>query len=217
VLRLPLWVKKNFRPGTFSDTHTHTFNALSKGGSMDRRTFLKTIFAGGGAALSRIQHVCAELFPNTSKQKWAILFGSRTEARGMHRCGSRKAWDGSPTSSTPGKTLTFPLSTASLSAPGSTWEKSTSPSKTASRRTPLPSQKDKSTLCCLRGGRKPEGARVRRCPGQIVPDETRSHESFPRTLTLKLLMPKTTRCRRMSPSGERRPRRLRPPPSAKTV
>ena len=79
VLRLPLWVKKDFRSGTFSDTHTftHTFTALSKGGSMDRRTFLKTIFAGGGAALLASNTYALKLFPNTSKQKWAILFGSR--------------------------------------------------------------------------------------------------------------------------------------------
>jgi len=44
---------------------------------MDRRAFLKTILAGGGATLLSSNTYALKLFPNTSKQRWAILFGSR--------------------------------------------------------------------------------------------------------------------------------------------
>jgi menaquinone-dependent protoporphyrinogen IX oxidase len=68
------WEKEAFISLIRTDTDT-----LSRkgGGSMDRRTFLKTIFAGGGAALLASNTYALKLFPNTSKQKWAILFGSR--------------------------------------------------------------------------------------------------------------------------------------------
>jgi len=74
---LPSWVKKDFCSGTFTDTHTGAFTALFKGGSMDRRAFLKTMLAGGGATLLSSNTYALKLFPNTSKQKWAVLFGSR--------------------------------------------------------------------------------------------------------------------------------------------
>jgi len=44
---------------------------------MDRRTFLKTILAGGGLTLLSSQSDALKLFPNPGKQKWAVLFGSR--------------------------------------------------------------------------------------------------------------------------------------------
>jgi menaquinone-dependent protoporphyrinogen IX oxidase len=45
---------------------------------MDRRTFFRTVVAGGGAALLVASQAHAlRLFPNTGKQKWAVLFGSR--------------------------------------------------------------------------------------------------------------------------------------------
>ena len=44
---------------------------------MDRRAFLKTILAGGGATLLSSNTYALKLFPNAGKQKWAILFGSR--------------------------------------------------------------------------------------------------------------------------------------------
>jgi menaquinone-dependent protoporphyrinogen IX oxidase len=78
VRTLPSWVKKGFYSGIFTDTHTDTFTLLSKEeGSMDRRAFLKTILAGGSATLLSSNTYALKLFPNTSKQRWAILFGSR--------------------------------------------------------------------------------------------------------------------------------------------
>ena len=44
---------------------------------MDRRTFLKTIAVGGGLTAFASNSYTLKLFPNPSKQKWAILFGSR--------------------------------------------------------------------------------------------------------------------------------------------
>ena len=44
---------------------------------MDRRTFLKTIVVGGGLTAFASSSYALKLFPNPSKQKWAILFGSR--------------------------------------------------------------------------------------------------------------------------------------------
>jgi menaquinone-dependent protoporphyrinogen IX oxidase len=44
---------------------------------MDRRTFLKTIAVGGGVTVFASSSHALKLFPNPSKQKWAILFGSR--------------------------------------------------------------------------------------------------------------------------------------------
>ena len=44
---------------------------------MDRRTFLKTIAVGGGVTVFASSSDALKLFPNPSKQKWAILFGSR--------------------------------------------------------------------------------------------------------------------------------------------
>ena len=45
--------------------------------NMDRRTFLKTIVVGGGLTAFASNSQALKLFPNPSKQKWAILFGSR--------------------------------------------------------------------------------------------------------------------------------------------
>jgi len=74
--RLPSWMKKYVCSGISTDTHT--FSTLSKGGSaMDRRAFLKTILAGGGATLLASNTYALKLFPNAAQQKWAILFGSR--------------------------------------------------------------------------------------------------------------------------------------------
>ncbi len=44
---------------------------------MDRRTFLKTVVAAGGATLFASNTYALKLFPNPGKQKWAVLFGSR--------------------------------------------------------------------------------------------------------------------------------------------
>ena len=44
---------------------------------MDRRTFLKTVLATGGATLFASNTYALKLFPNPGKQKWAVLFGSR--------------------------------------------------------------------------------------------------------------------------------------------
>ncbi|HUJ90966.1 MAG TPA: flavodoxin domain-containing protein [Syntrophorhabdales bacterium] len=44
---------------------------------MDRRTFLKTVVAAGGATLFASNANALKLFPNPGKQKWAVLFGSR--------------------------------------------------------------------------------------------------------------------------------------------
>ena len=44
---------------------------------MDRRTFLKTIAVGGGLTVIESKTYALKLFPNPSRQKWAILFGSR--------------------------------------------------------------------------------------------------------------------------------------------
>ncbi len=44
---------------------------------MDRRTFLKTIAVGGGLTAFASNTYALKLFPNPSKQRWAILFGSR--------------------------------------------------------------------------------------------------------------------------------------------
>ena len=44
---------------------------------MDRRTFLKTIAVGGGLTTFASNTYALKLFPNPSKQRWAILFGSR--------------------------------------------------------------------------------------------------------------------------------------------
>ena len=44
---------------------------------MDRRTFLKTVMAGGGLTLLSSNSYALRLFPNPGKQKWAVLFGSR--------------------------------------------------------------------------------------------------------------------------------------------
>jgi menaquinone-dependent protoporphyrinogen IX oxidase len=44
---------------------------------MDRRTFLKTVLVGTGLTVFGSNSYALKLFPNPSKQKWAILFGSR--------------------------------------------------------------------------------------------------------------------------------------------
>ena len=44
---------------------------------MDRRTFLKTVLVGAGATLFAQNSYALKLFPNPSRQKWGILFGSR--------------------------------------------------------------------------------------------------------------------------------------------
>src|SRR5208337_655983 len=44
---------------------------------MDRRAFLKTVVAGGGAVMIASESHALKLFPHAGKQKWAILFGSR--------------------------------------------------------------------------------------------------------------------------------------------
>ncbi len=44
---------------------------------MDRRAFIKTMLAGGGATFLASNGYALKLFPNPGKQKWAILFGSR--------------------------------------------------------------------------------------------------------------------------------------------
>ncbi|HUL22737.1 MAG TPA: flavodoxin domain-containing protein [Thermodesulfobacteriota bacterium] len=44
---------------------------------MDRRSFLKAILAGGGLTTLPWNSYALKLFPKPSKQKWAILFGSR--------------------------------------------------------------------------------------------------------------------------------------------
>jgi len=44
---------------------------------MDRRTFLKAFLAGGGLTFLGSNSYALKLFPNPSKQKWAVLFGSR--------------------------------------------------------------------------------------------------------------------------------------------
>jgi menaquinone-dependent protoporphyrinogen IX oxidase len=44
---------------------------------MDRRTFLKTIAVGGGLTAIASNSYALKLFSNPSRQKWAILFGSR--------------------------------------------------------------------------------------------------------------------------------------------
>ncbi len=78
---LPSWVsinppreKEAFRFAIRTDTVT-----LSRrgGGKMERRTFLKTMLAGGGATLFSSNTYALKLFPNPGKQKWAVLFGSR--------------------------------------------------------------------------------------------------------------------------------------------
>jgi menaquinone-dependent protoporphyrinogen IX oxidase len=45
--------------------------------NMDRRTFLKTVLVGTGLTVFGSNSYALKLFPNPSKQKWAILFGSR--------------------------------------------------------------------------------------------------------------------------------------------
>ncbi len=44
---------------------------------MDRRTFLKTLAATGGATLLASNAHALKLFPSPGKKKWAVLFGSR--------------------------------------------------------------------------------------------------------------------------------------------
>jgi hypothetical protein len=44
---------------------------------MDRRTFLKTVVAAGGATLFASDTYALKLFPSPGKKKWAVLFGSR--------------------------------------------------------------------------------------------------------------------------------------------
>lgn len=44
---------------------------------MDRRTFLKTVVAAGGATFFASETQALKLFPNPGKKKWAVLFGSR--------------------------------------------------------------------------------------------------------------------------------------------
>ena len=44
---------------------------------MNRRIFLKTILVGGGLTVIAPDSYALKLFPNSDKQKWAILFGSR--------------------------------------------------------------------------------------------------------------------------------------------
>jgi menaquinone-dependent protoporphyrinogen IX oxidase len=89
VRTLPSWVSLNLswkkaalRSLILTDTHTGTVSdtvTLSQrgGGKMERRTFLKTILAGGGATLFSSNTYALKLFPNPDKQKWAVLFGSR--------------------------------------------------------------------------------------------------------------------------------------------
>ncbi|MEI9478586.1 MAG: DUF4031 domain-containing protein [Deltaproteobacteria bacterium] len=62
----------------FTDTRTDTVTLSQRGGGkMERRTFLKTILAGGGATLFSSNTYALKLFLNPDKQKWAVLFGSR--------------------------------------------------------------------------------------------------------------------------------------------
>jgi len=44
---------------------------------MDRRAFLKSIMVGGGLTVFGSNSYALKFFPNSGKQKWAILFGSR--------------------------------------------------------------------------------------------------------------------------------------------
>jgi menaquinone-dependent protoporphyrinogen oxidase len=44
---------------------------------MDRRALLKAILIGGGLTVFSSNNYALKLFPNSGKQKWAILFGSR--------------------------------------------------------------------------------------------------------------------------------------------
>jgi len=44
---------------------------------MDRRAFLKATLTGGSLVFLAPNSYALKLFPNTAKQKWAILFGSR--------------------------------------------------------------------------------------------------------------------------------------------
>ncbi len=44
---------------------------------MDRRTFLKTVVAAGGATFFASESHALKFFPRPGKKKWAVLFGSR--------------------------------------------------------------------------------------------------------------------------------------------
>ncbi|MDH5743268.1 MAG: flavodoxin domain-containing protein [Candidatus Aminicenantes bacterium] len=44
---------------------------------MERRNFMKSILAGGGTAILVSKGYSLKFFPNPSKNKWAILFGTR--------------------------------------------------------------------------------------------------------------------------------------------
>ncbi len=44
---------------------------------MDRRAFLRTVVAGGAATVLASNAQALKLFPNSGKQKWAVLYGSR--------------------------------------------------------------------------------------------------------------------------------------------
>ena len=72
------WKKAALRSLILTDTRTDTVTLSRRGGGkMERRTFLKTILAGGGATLFSSNTYALKLFPNPDKQKWAVLFGSR--------------------------------------------------------------------------------------------------------------------------------------------
>jgi menaquinone-dependent protoporphyrinogen IX oxidase len=53
------------------------FNSCQGGLNINRRAFLKTILVGGGLTVIAPDSYALKLFPNSDKQKWAILFGSR--------------------------------------------------------------------------------------------------------------------------------------------
>ncbi len=44
---------------------------------MDRRRFMKSVLIGGGTALLASEGYPLKFFPNPSKNKWAVLFGTR--------------------------------------------------------------------------------------------------------------------------------------------
>lgn len=48
-----------------------------KGGQMERRKFMKTALIGGGISFLASEAFPLKFFPNPSKNKWAVLFGTR--------------------------------------------------------------------------------------------------------------------------------------------